>query len=178
MTGEQLKSIKKNGFTLMEVMIAITVLFVGAVGLATLLNYTVVNVSANTNQLIAANLAQEGIEAVRHNRDSNDNWNPWYNSVDDGEHRAEIDMSEPYDGFVLRRRVTSLPEDFFPLYYNDALGIYNHVGVGSKTIFNRKITITELSSTEKKVVTEVWWTDRGKTYSFSIENRLHYWWYK
>lgn len=178
MTGEQLKLIKKNGFTLMEVMIAITVLFVGAVGLVTLLNYTVVGVHASSNQLIAANLAQEGIEAIRFDRDQTNNWNSWYNSISDGEYRVEIDTTAPYGEFNLRRRTATAPESFFPLYYDDTSGLYNHVGLGQETIFSRKITITALSSVEKKVVTEVYWTDRGKDYSFLIENRLYYWWNK
>lgn len=182
MTKERLKLTKKNGFTLMEVMIAITVLLVGVTGLTALTHYVATNVNVSVNQLIAANLAQEGVEAIRNRREhlKDDKWAGWYGASGVGdEYRVEIDMSAPYDSpFTIEPRASKLPENFFPLYYDSSSGAYNHIGVGEKTIFNRKITVNTLSSTEKQVITEVWWTERGQTRSFLIENRLHFWWYE
>jgi len=60
-----------KGFTLLEVIIAIAILIVGLIGLMVLVSATISASSVSASRLLAANLAQEGIELVRGIRDSN-----------------------------------------------------------------------------------------------------------
>ena len=55
----------------MEVMIALVLIIVGAVGALRLIGVAVINVGSVRDQIIATNLAREGIEAVRDIRDTN-----------------------------------------------------------------------------------------------------------
>ena len=61
----------KKSFTLLETLVAIYVLLVGIVGVMDITSQNLASGTISKNQLIAANLAQEGIELVRNKRDSN-----------------------------------------------------------------------------------------------------------
>lgn len=71
-----------RGFTIIEVMMAVTVLSVGIMGVVSAINYNISVASNAVNRTIAANLAQEGIELVRNIRDTN--WITPGNAWDDG----------------------------------------------------------------------------------------------
>jgi len=59
------------GFTIIEVMMAVTVLSIGIMGAIAAINYNISITSNSINRIIAANLAQDGIELVRNIRDTN-----------------------------------------------------------------------------------------------------------
>lgn len=65
------KSVQKNGFTLMEVMLSVSILSMGIVASFALISSSMAKFSTATNKIIAANLAQDGIERVRNARDTN-----------------------------------------------------------------------------------------------------------
>ena len=69
----------RRGFTLLETIIAVTVVLVGVVGLMTLGVFTIQTERQTTNAHQAQQLAQEGIEVVRAIRDSN-----WLERADGG----------------------------------------------------------------------------------------------
>lgn len=60
-----------KAFTLIEIIVAISLLTVGAVGAFSLLQSTLAFTSISSSQLTAAYLAQEGIEIIRNIRDTN-----------------------------------------------------------------------------------------------------------
>ncbi len=60
-----------KGFTLIETMVAITILLVAVAGPLSVIGGTLSQISHARDQMIAVNLAQEGIEMVRQKRDSN-----------------------------------------------------------------------------------------------------------
>lgn len=62
---------KKDGFTLLEMLIATAVLLSAAVGSVALISQAISNSRYSKNKLIAVNLAQEGIELVRVVRENN-----------------------------------------------------------------------------------------------------------
>jgi len=62
---------KKNAFTLLEVILAISILTVGVAGSFVLIQSTLVSASLNKSKLAAYYLAQEGIETIRNTRDNN-----------------------------------------------------------------------------------------------------------
>lgn len=158
---------KKNGFSLIEVMIAISMIFVGAIGLVKLLTFTVNSNRISANQLIAANLAQEAIEVVRNDRNKDSSWSNWYSSISDGDYIADINTSN-YNWSL------NSGSGFYDLYYDNTDGLYNHSS-GDPTIFSRKITINALSPSEKQIIVEISWSEKNKSHSFISESRLHKW---
>ena len=71
-TNINFKSVEaRRSFTLLETIVAIYVLLAGIVGTMTLAHENLKALSYFRDQLIAANLAQEGAELVRNRRDSN-----------------------------------------------------------------------------------------------------------
>ena len=60
-----------NGFTLIEMVITIGVFTVGVMGAFTLALSNLNTVNDNFSRVVAANLAREGIELIRNERDSN-----------------------------------------------------------------------------------------------------------
>lgn len=160
----------KNGFTLLETLVAIFVVNVALLALLSLMNYTSVNSRASANRLIALNLAQEGIEIVRNSRDADNNWTSWFNSTQDGDYRARIALTSPYNWSLNRNPST------YQLRYNSALGLYHHQDNGDPlSIFSRKIRIEEDINDRKKVIATVSWTSYGVNYSIAVENWLYKW---
>jgi len=70
-------------FTIIEVMMAVTVLSVGIMGAVNVINYNISAASSVVNRITAASLAQDGIELARNIRDTN--WlqgNAWNSGID------------------------------------------------------------------------------------------------
>ncbi|MFH1643260.1 MAG: prepilin-type N-terminal cleavage/methylation domain-containing protein [Patescibacteria group bacterium] len=61
----------KKGFTMIEMIIALSVFSIGIIGVFSLISVTASSLDNISNQLIASYLAQEGMEIVRNIRDSN-----------------------------------------------------------------------------------------------------------
>lgn len=155
---------KKNGFSLLEIIIA--VFFVGVI-LVPFVSVIVFTVSANryaNHRLIAANLAQEGIEIVRNIRDSQMDWTAWY-----GRSAAEIDGD--YSVQYASDNLSAFTDN--PLKLNIS-GFYNYIA-GASTLFSRKISLKKLSVNEIQVIATVSWKERGITQSVVTEDRLFNW---
>lgn len=165
------KYLKKNdGFSLMEVMVAIAVLLVGIVGLISLLNFIVVSGRVSADRLIAINLAQEGLEVVHNSRDRSADWASW---ISDGNYDAELGLLSPAPGapyvWILKKNPST-----YKLNYDSSTGFYGYT-MGTVSNFSRKIIISTLSSTEKKITTQVTWSEHGRAHTLSIEGRLRDW---
>lgn len=78
---------RSAGVTLVETMVAVSILLIGVVTSLTLATYSIRLVSDSGKQLIASNLSREGLEVVRSMRDTNwlqgENW--YYNLADPGD---------------------------------------------------------------------------------------------
>jgi len=163
---------KNKGFTILEVMAAIFILTIGIGGAFLLVRQSLSAASINKNRLIAAYLAQEGIEIVRNIRDTN--WlekrtNPllsWDDGLGSGDWRADASTTALTTAFATG---TCLKVD--------SNQMYNYT-VGSSTSFQRKISLRNTGLNQKEVKVTVFWSERGRTHSLSALEYLQNWYEK
>jgi len=166
-TTKNNKSTRKGaGFSLMEVIISIAVIVTALITLIALISSVVSGLKPAKFKLTAISLAQEGLEIVRNIRDSN--WlfykrapENWRDDLAAGNYRAQYD------------ELTLLSWADLPLKI-DSNGFYQYDS-GSNTPFRRKITIGHIGDNQIKVVSEVTWQEKGKSYTIEAENRLYNW---
>ncbi len=160
-----------KGFSLAEVIIATFVIIIGIIGAMSLITYSISNVAVGKSQVIAASLAQEGMEIVRNIRDSN-----WIENRDSG----DIAWNDGLGAGSYQVQYDRL--DLFS-WSDEPLKINNNVyqyGSGTPTHFKRKITITDnpdddFTTNDIKVVSEVTWNERSRSYEIIAESRLYDW---
>ena len=155
----------QKAFSLLEVIIAVFVVTIGIIGAVNLANNSISAVALSKSQLIATNLAQEGLEIVRNMRDSNwlkdIDWNTGLDSCSNG-CRVQYDnlgLLLLSDNPILKIN----PNDF---YQYDS---------GTDSHFHRKISINNISDDQLKIVSEVVWNEHGRSHTVSAETRLYNW---
>ena len=153
-----------KGFTLIEALVSLVLLTI-ALGPALVLSSNISSTaSVIQNNLIVANLSQEGLEVIRALRDAN-----WYGGLSfdtgliDGIYRIDWNSNS----------LISLGKGNPPLKINN--GLYNYSS-GTDTIFKRTVTITKINSEELRIISEVSWTERGeRVRSVKAESHLFDW---
>jgi len=163
-----------RGFTLLETIIAIVIIEVGIIALTSLGVSTLKQGRYITNETIAANLAQEGLELVRNIRDTNTiaGNNPWDKGINNIK-RGIIS----YDNPVLSN-VSGTPTDPIAcgnscLIYKNTDGFYTHTG-GTATKFYRMMKIDHQSN-EDTITCQVGWIDNGKQHLITTITKLYDW---
>jgi len=184
-----------KGFTLIETMIAVTILSLAIVGPLFTASRAIVAAQSSRDQLVASYLAQEGIEYVRAMRDneylaayqsggasvSSVAWNNFLNNpVQDISAITQCRMPkvctlDPVQGAV--SPMASCPNDVCTPLYLLTNGVYSQQNLsGSKaTSFIRTIQATDVSATEESIVSQVSWSFHGVPYSVTITDHLTPW---
>ncbi len=155
-----------RGFTLIEVVVSISIVSLVVVGVMFVFSLNLTSASRSINNLIAANLAQEGLEIVRNIRDKD--WhlgNPFGTSLPNGTYLADWNSQNliSFSDIPLKK---------------DSTGIYNYTS-GQDTNFKRKIIIEDSlqnpPTIEKVVKVEISWQERGGLKTIQAELRLFNW---
>lgn len=159
---------KARGFTLIEVLAAITIIVIGIGGLFALVRQTIVFSSRASFVIRGSYLAQEGVEIVRNIRDSNlleihnDNTGNWDDGLTSCSSGCEADYNDTSLGTNLDR------------FLKEGASFYNYDS-GTDSAFKRKITVSASSATQLDVIVEVTWSERGLPGSIIVETRLYNW---
>ena len=165
--------IKTNnrGTTIVEALVVIVILSLGLIPSLTVI-VTVNSLSSIImNDLIGANLAQEGVEVVRSLRDAN-----WFAS-------RSFDNNLIGDWTVEWNTnwVTNPPQPAGanPALKLDSNGLYNYA-TGSDTYFRRRIFIIKDPTLpgcncELRVISEVTWPTKKTTRTLTVESHLFNW---
>lgn len=184
-----------RAFTLIETMIAVTILTLSIAGPLTAASRAIVAGEISRDQLTASYLAQEGIEYVRAMRDdeylalypppagaSADAWVSFLNGTDSASITAcrsttcTLDPALPMgtgSGFSLSPCSGTACT---PLYL--ANGIYTQqsgIPGSGQTIFTRTVQAITLSSTEERIVSTVSWSFHGTPYTVTSTDHLTPW---
>jgi type II secretory pathway pseudopilin PulG len=150
-----------KSFTLIETITAIFILTTGILALSSLISYFISASSISSQRLIAAYLAQEGIEIVRNLRDTNLlNGRSWDYGLNSGDWQADYNDAtlSPYTGSFLNL---------------EGSGFYGY-GSGNLTVFKRKINLQK-SGNVLKILVEVSWQERGRSHSLTAQANLYNW---
>lgn len=184
--GEKYKlreRLTSSGFSLMEVLVAIYIIITALSGIMVLVTSINASSSVSSSKLVAANLAQEGIELVKSIRDFNLGLNGWDNWF--AEFNGATCYYLQYDSLDLDNQIFC-NEETPVLQYNSATGLYGYNGYndyagGADTPFayRRKIILTGnpsgLNDAEIKVEVVVSWTEHNRSQTITVEDRLWNW---
>lgn len=156
---------KKNGFTLVEIMVSLFILGTALAAIFYVLAVNIRSATATKNNFTASLLIQEGIEIVRNIRDQNyvrsgadDFWSPLMDCNN---------CSVQYDSTDFGNDSNSY------LKYDNSNKLYTYDS-GSDTIFKRSIDVETIENNiEKKVTVTVSWEDRGLPKSMTAEDHIY-----
>lgn len=170
------KFFKQKGFSLIEVIIASFIFLIGTLGAITLIQQAIISGGVSLSKLVAANLAQEGIEVLKNIRDvscladgngdglPDYNWDYWYANTSNGDYLVQ------YNDVALR----SFSD--VALKLNGTTGLYGYdSGIESSFSFKRKVNLTKISNNEIKVTSTVTWVEKNRSHSLVVEDRLWNW---
>jgi hypothetical protein len=147
---------KASGFTIIETLIAITVLMIAVAGPLSIANKGLLAAQISKDQMIASYLAQESMEKVKNMRDNNlatsVSWVSGFSNCVSGSTVCDVDA---VDGIA-----SSVNNSIFPLYQNSA-GYYSHnPNVASiPSQFSREFYMDTISSDEYRAHVIVTWNE-------------------
>jgi len=156
-----------NGQMMVEMMIAMSILIVGVLGMIELLNQSLRLNKIVTSQYIASNLAMEGIEVVKNLIDHNFiAEQPFNQDLANRDYEVDYNLSlTPYNGRFLR--------------FDEATGLYGY-SMGEETLYKRKIVIENIANSadeydQIRVNSIVSWEIRGFNNDINVEDHFFNW---
>ena len=160
---------EKKGFSIVEI---ITVLFIMSMGLVGILSLIVQNIqsqSYNKGNLIAYQLAQEGIELIRKVRDSNWRAGAAYdNNLADGQYYMDYRDAAPHLHDIANPGELIMKQDGADFYINDPVA-------ATTTPFSRLITIYKIDDHSLRVNAKIGWSENNRNYTYDLETILYNW---
>ncbi len=192
----------KKGFTLLETLIAVTILVTALVGPMTIASNGLNSAFFARDQVTAFYLAQEGIEFVRYVRDTNTLYNqglsdtdkrPWLFGLSDcindpadtdptikkceidARHSAPIaDQDGRADDWSVK--TCSLADGCDVLKFDSSAGIFSYSLVGTvNSRFTREVTITKLSADQAIVESKIRWSTGQISKNFTLKEVITNW---
>ena len=160
-----------KGFSLLETIVALTVLVIALTGSLTLASQSIRSASIAKNQAVASYLAEEAMEYIRNRRDTNIiSGLAWYNGL--ALCRTGNGCYVDIPSNEIKRCRSSCPL----IKYDSATGLYGY-NKGDETIFKRIVKIKRVPGTddEIKVKVIVSWREVFGDFSFNIQEHLFKW---
>jgi len=173
-----MKKDNKNGFTLVETLVAIAILLLAVAAPLSLATKSLNSSALSKQQITASFLAQEAMEFIRNVRDENvlkdSNWLSNHISKCYGSDGCTVD---PTDSGTTKIKACngSCPL----LRYNELTGVYNHSSLSgtADSIYTRTIKIIEIDSNKEIAVkvTVSWKGTNGADYKVIARENLTNW---
>jgi hypothetical protein len=152
-----------KSFTLIETIVAIFLLTVSIFGISGLISQLITSSTLSSQKLIAAYLAQEGIEIVRNIRDTNLlKGQSWDNGLANGSYQADYNDQS----------LSSYNDSF--LNIENASGLYGYDS-GRPTSFKRKIILNKPSADVLEVRVQIFWSEKGRSHQLTAQENLYNW---
>lgn len=171
-----------QGFTLVETLVALMILLTAVVSVISLIGDSLHKMYYARDEVLAVNLAQEGIEMVRQVRDTNMlGGSAWLTNLADGTYI--IDVAGLLSGSAANGYVIPCAGCTQIVYLDGVKGLYRQ-GTGAMypaTQFSRLVTISSIGLTaaelnyERKVTSVVTWKTGGSTGTATASEYLFEW---
>jgi len=168
-----------KGFTIIESLVAITVLVLAITGVASAIQTGISSYIFSKNQIIAFYLAQEGFEQVRNIRDENSlKTQDWLTSLSanssDPCYFGQACIIDPVRSAV-PTRCSGGPGNC-PVIRQDAVtGFFGYDPAWSATIFRREIILTQINPQEIAVTVTVDWSKGVVNRQFRARENILNW---
>ncbi|PIP29391.1 hypothetical protein COX27_01600 [Candidatus Kuenenbacteria bacterium CG23_combo_of_CG06-09_8_20_14_all_36_9] len=161
--------IKNNlGVTLIETIVALSILTTGIISALALITSSISYSQSSEQAIVVVNLAREGLEIVRSVRELQG-----FSALESGGRLANINyINGGLELLMADNSNIKNCSNCFLEFYN---GRYLHNSPSEPSVFKRLITVTNISATEKNVVSQVYWTERGREHNFILEENLTDW---
>lgn len=182
---------RRGGFTLIEAMIAVSILALSVAGPLTGASRAIVLAQISRDQLTASYLAQEGIEYVRAMRDdaylnayrsggstiSATAWNDFLTGASAWSITQCISRTCTLDPARAMGYGTNFALNAYagnsPLYLSN--GIYTQQVLGTKTVYTRTVQASAISANEELVTSTVTWSFHNAPYTVTVVDHLTPW---
>lgn len=176
------KKRNKKGFSLIEVIIGISIITLIITAAAEVTQTSIKMGSITAHELIAHHLAEEGLEVVRNTRDTNWMRNEgWKKGLDDGVTYLIIDNDQPRDfngqmteppWKLIKKDGPEMPPDLANQMYRREITIsYAPLTVNASTPADPTAEQTEVMN----VTSTVLYTDRNKEKNMTLKTQLTDW---
>ena len=162
-----------RGFTIVELIITIAILSFGIIGAyGAFSSIAVLNYNASM-KFTAAYLAQEGLEITKNIRDNSFlDAQAWSQNLVNCSLGCQADYKTKTASEAVENQLKAYDDNVFLNFNGDGFYSYDN---GTATKFKRKITITEESADNLKVVILIMWDYNGQPYSFETTGYLYNW---
>lgn len=170
-----MKQETQKGFTLLETIVALSVLTIGMGGVVVFLQQTVAAVPDPVGRLEALYLAQEGIEIVRNIRDAN------FARIADAQSVGWLDNlggCAPPTGCEATYQSEDLEASQHRNLFRNSAGFYDYENTGTETSFQRTIVVQPdpgPTPPRADVKVTVEWEMRGVSNSVSASTHIYNW---
>ena len=159
-----------QGFTLVETLVAITVLLLAVTGPLTIAARSLNSANFSQDQITAFYLAQEGVEAIRNIRDKNAiTGQSWLSGLENCQSGSSCTIDSTDNSVNLCSG--ACPK----IKYNSSSGLYGYNAGWSDSKFTRTIQISETSSAEAVLTVTISWQSGNINRQFTVNENVLNW---
>lgn len=166
------KQQNKAAFSIVEVITILLIIAIGMAGILTLITQSIRGQNLNKNTLVAYNLAQEGVELIRSVRDNNwKNGLAWDNNLANGRYIMDYTWATP---LAIQARASEILAGSL---FIDVDGFYHVIqdSLLPEGSYSRVILLNHEGDDKIKIRVNVYWYDRGRLNSYSLETDIYDW---
>lgn len=167
----------RGGFTLLETIVALTLVVAASAGPLALAAGGILNSNFSRNKLVALNLAQEGIEIIRSYRENNilagAAWDAGILMMN-RETRVDVICSSSPCTPARATNYNYCSGSYCTLLFDAASGLYSYSG-GTASLFSRIVKVERLTTDQMRVTSTVQWSEHGIGRRAELQEVLYNW---